>query len=678
MKLHDPTTPPPGGAARAVGSPLAGCSIEAVLHAGPVFTLYRAVQASGRERVVIKEYCPQALCERGPHGAPLLRDPDDAGAFAAFEAGRAAFVDELHTLQPLRLPGLVQVRGILETEGSLCAVLPLLPGVTLAEVPLPPSDAALHALLLSLLEPLAQLHAAGLVHGALHERQLLWASGHMPVLLGFGLAAQALGPPPPQGVAQPPELDPRSAHLPRGAWTDVYALAALVMGCLAGRPWTQLDPADAADGVAARLEQALGPAAEPLQRRVLVKALCAALAAAPDERPPHAGALRELLGGSAPLWQAGREHEDERRTAPRGGAGMPGQGGGASAAAGPRTRSQPEAPWPGIRHPDAGRADPEPSGRAAGAPSPQRPARMPGHGGAAGWDRSVPAFRQGDAFVMLETPRQRNDSLRILALTLAVGLVCGAMGWWVHGVWQEESERHRINQLIAQAATRAPATPGWSAGEPPALPALAPPVETAALAAEPPALAPSQPQPQATARAEPSAAATPHAPPAEPMAPALAQTDGAGLPAAVADVEPKAQALPTPALLPRMDMSPAPLPSRVETASRADAAALPLPVAQPAVVQAPAPAARAAAVPRPERAAVAQARPDRAEAKPAPRPVSARADTPPARAGASPRNTCGALSKYALLQCMQRQCVQPSQRKHPQCQRLLNDNVLTS
>jgi serine/threonine protein kinase len=301
MKLHDPTTPP-SGIARAVGSPLAGCSIEAVLHIGPVFTVYRAVQAAGRERVVLKEYCPQALCERGADGAPLLRDPDDPEVFAAFEAGRAAFVDELHTLQPLRLPGLVQVRGILETEGSLCALLPLLPGVTLDELPLPQTDPALHALLLSLLEPLAQLHAAGLVHGALHACQLLWASGRMPVLLGFSLAARALGLAPEAG-GQAPELDPRSAHLPRGPWTDVYALAALVLQRLTGRPWLQADPAHAADGVAARLEQALGPAREPAQRRVLVKAQAAALAPAPDERPAHAGVLRELLGGSAPQWQ---------------------------------------------------------------------------------------------------------------------------------------------------------------------------------------------------------------------------------------------------------------------------------------------------------------------------------------------------------------------------------------
>jgi serine/threonine protein kinase len=662
MKLHDPTTPP-SGIARAVGSPLAGCSIEAVLHTGPVFTLYRAVQAAGRERVVLKEYCPQALCERGADGAPLLRDPDDAQAFAAFEAGRAAFVDELHTLQQLRLPGLVQVRGILETEGSLCALLPLLPGVTLDELPLPQTDPALHALLLSLLEPLAQLHAAGLVHGALHARQLLWASGRMPVLLGFSLAARALGLAP-EASGQAPELDPRSAHLPRGPWTDVYALAALVLQRLTGQPWLQADPAHAAEGVAARLEQALGTAREPAQRRVLVKALAAALAPAPDERPAHAGVLRELLGGSTPQWPPGAEPATVQ-AAPRF------DGPAAAAAAVPRAeprrpRTQPEAPWPGIHHPDAARPYTAPEGT-------EHPRMPPRHARGAGaavhaaasWDRTVPTFRQGDSFVMPETPRQRNDSLRTLALTLLVGLGCGAMGWWVHGLWAAETERNRINRLIAQAATQVQSTPAWSADEAPSLPPLAAPVEPAALAADsapPPSHAELSPLP---ASAQHAALAT------------APQGDGVPLPAVVAELAPRVDAVgaASPALAPQA----VPAPLREGAAPQADALALappPPPAVPGALLNAPPPPApRQTAVPRTERAAtLVQVRP---EPKAAPRPVAARTELPPARAGA-PRNACGALAKYALLQCMQRQCAQSSWRKHPQCLRLLNDNVLSS
>jgi hypothetical protein len=44
----------------------------------------------------------------------------------------------------------------------------------------------------------------------------------------------------------------------------------------------------------------------------------------------------------------------------------------------------------------------------------------------------------------------------------------------------------------------------------------------------------------------------------------------------------------------------------------------------------------------------------------------------------APRAACGTQTKYALLQCMQRQCRQPEQRGHLQCQRLLRDNVISS
>jgi hypothetical protein len=78
---------------------------------------------------------------------------------------------------------------------------------------------------------------------------------------------------------------------------------------------------------------------------------------------------------------------------------------------------------------------------------------------------------------------------------------------------------------------------------------------------------------------------------------------------------------------------------------------------------------------KPSRTAVAKAR---TEVREPPRTGPARtAAAVPASTGA-PRSACGALSKYALLQCMQRQCNHSSWRKHPQCQRLINQNVLSS
>jgi hypothetical protein len=279
-------------AARAVGSVLAGCRIEAVLHVGPVFTVYRAGDALGGGRYALKEYCPQALCVRDTAGAPMLRDPDDAAARAAFDAGRVACLEELRLLARLRLPGLVPVLQASQEQGCPCALMPLLPGVPLSRREPPRGDETLRELLLTLLEPLSQVHAAGLVHGGLHGDQLLWASGQRPVLLGFGFAARALRLP--QALAHAaPELRPEGAHLPRGPWTDLYALAATVLGQVTGHPW---DASASVADIAAALDAAL-PSPAGAGRAALAQALHDCLRTSPTERPDGALALRALLAG---------------------------------------------------------------------------------------------------------------------------------------------------------------------------------------------------------------------------------------------------------------------------------------------------------------------------------------------------------------------------------------------
>jgi serine/threonine protein kinase len=704
MKSSDPTMPPPG-AARAVGSPLAGCSIEAVLHVGPVFTVYRAADAHGLERVALKEYCPQALCTRDAEGAPQLRDPEDPQAFAAFEAGRAAFVEELHTLQQLRLPGLVRLRGIVESEGSLCALMPLLPGAPLDRLSIPQDDEGLHALLLALLEPLAQLHAASLVHGALHAGQLLWAPPRPPVLLGLGLTARALGLASQEVGA--PELDARSAHLPRGPWTDVYTLAAMVLHQLTGQPWRG---GDGGDTVAVRLQQALGPAREPAQRQVLVKALEAALAPSPTDRPAHAGVLRDLLGGGEPATATPRPRA--RQPAATHAFAAP-QGQHAAAHAFSRPRGQPAADGAFAApqgQPAAEDAFAAPQGQPADGATRPQPHRQPQE---PDWERMVPAFRQGDAFVMPPAPRQRNDSARMLVLTLLVGLGCGAMGWWVHGLWQEETERNRINQLIAQAAApHAVAPPVWS-DSPPSLPPLAAPVDPAPGAAEVPAAAAAtdgaaSPFTAAGARTEPLVTAGQ----ADAAAPLSRPSDTVAAPAApasrpdpatfMADLQSPEGAEPlardAAALAPGASAAAQAAGAGGRTAqegqgaqegmaqAQATAAVAPGPGGPAMTVRPSLPAGERPAAPPRAQAAREPSPPARAEARPradvrkqAPEPVraaSAKSAATPVRTGA-PRNACAALNKYALLQCMQRQCNQSSWRQHPQCQRLIKDNVLS-
>ncbi|NML15360.1 hypothetical protein [Azohydromonas caseinilytica] len=717
-----PPDAPTSPAARAVGSSLAGCTIEAVLHAGPVCTVYRVRDGAGPPgagRFALKEYAPQALCERDQAGLPRLRQPDDPAAQAAFDAGRTAFVEELRMLSRLHLPGLVPVLQIREDHDGPCGLMPLLPGGPLQRLPIPQSDDALHAQLLALLEPLAQLHAVGVVHGALHGRQLLWAPRQAPVLLGFSLAARALGRP--REGASPPEAGAQSAHLPQGPWSDLYALAAMVLGQLSGQAWSG---APTAAGVGAVLEQALGPTPETAKRHVLVKALQSCLLPSPSERPPHAGALRELLGGGPARASHAAPSQPHPHSHPH-----------------PDPQSHPQQPGAGAPEHAAAAARTAPGAAPGGVP-----VRTPGAG------HGVPAAVRSAGFVMPALPPRRSDNRRMVMVSLLLAVGCGVTGWWARDLWQQERERHRVDHLLVTAAAQAPAQPGWTSAAA-ALPALddavaarvaaaeaaataalqATAARTQAVAAELPAQA-DAPEPQAAqtlaeAPSQPQSSGPATPPATQPaiagvvapaVGPATAPVQTVAAPQATeqpplkvaaarqkaatpSDIPAQSGAAPQAAQEPAVQVAAAPNPpapvaaplqAAVEQGAVHEARDKPAPDVAVAPAR-PAPeravAGEGAARQAPDKAAVkgaaapaaaerpAAKAPPRPSAKPAPAPVrTAKAPGPaPARSG-PPRNACASLTKYALLQCMQRQCSQAAARRHPQCQRLLNDNVLSS
>ncbi|WP_157266160.1 hypothetical protein, partial [Azohydromonas aeria] len=233
-----------------------------------------------------------------------------------------------------------------------------------------------------------------------------------------------------------------------------------------------------------------------------------------------------------------------------------------------------------------------------------------------------------DAFTLPALPRRGGDHLRPMLLGLLLGLACAATGWWVRGLWLQEQERHRVDQLLAGAAVPSSSVlPGWS-------------VDTAVPLSGPDAGAePVQPQP-AVAQAEPVVEAS-ALPPEPPAVPAAAEPQP---PVAVASTAAPAAAV------------------AVAAVSAATAATA-------APNQAAARPARAEAAPR---RGGAGSRPVAAAASPA-RPAGA------LRVGAgAPRAACSAHAKYALLQCMQQQCSQAAWRRHPQCQRLMRNNEISS
>ena len=139
-----------------------------------------------------------------------------------------------------------------------------------------------------LAEGLDAAHGQGLVHGALHLRDVL-VTAETARVGGFGVAA-ALGRVGHRGPLRPPYAAPeRMAGGDWGAAADRYALAAVAWELLTGRR-----AAPAGGRMAADLERVLDADAAPR----LLPVFEAAFAADPDRRPSSAGRFADALAGA--------------------------------------------------------------------------------------------------------------------------------------------------------------------------------------------------------------------------------------------------------------------------------------------------------------------------------------------------------------------------------------------
>tara|TARA_B100001105_G_scaffold58011_1_gene44389 strand:+ start:468 stop:2699 length:2232 start_codon:yes stop_codon:yes gene_type:complete len=268
------------------GTRVGGVVIDSVLSVGEFGIVYHAVDPMLRRPVAVKEYFVPALCVRDAEGQVAPRSEAQAGAFAT---GRQAFVEEARLLAHLEIPGLLPVTGLFEDRGTVFRLMPFAPGRTLASWRAMYTDTldegGLRHLLSDLMVPLEALHAANLVHGYVLPEQVILAEGRPALLLGFGTVRRSL-----QGALDaaytPMEQLPAGGHLPRGAWSDVYALAALARFAMSAQPVTASGEPPTAHALRARAP--IGHA--------LSHALERALSTLPGDRPQSMAALRQAMG----------------------------------------------------------------------------------------------------------------------------------------------------------------------------------------------------------------------------------------------------------------------------------------------------------------------------------------------------------------------------------------------
>lgn len=294
MKRHDVASPlklaaaalPGVEHALPPGTRVGGVVIDSVLSVGEFGIVYHAVDPMLRRALALKEYFVPALCVRDAEGLVSPRSEAEAAAFAT---GRQAFVEEARLLAHLDIPGLLPVTGLFEDRGTVFRLMPFAPGRTLASWRALYTDTmdegGLRHLMTDLMAPLEALHAANLVHGYVLPEQVILAEGRPALLLGFGTVRRSL-----QGALDaaytPVEQLPSGGHLPRGAWSDVYALAALARFAMSAQPVKPSSEPPTAHALRARAPMGHG----------LAHALERALSPSPGDRPQSMAALRQAMG----------------------------------------------------------------------------------------------------------------------------------------------------------------------------------------------------------------------------------------------------------------------------------------------------------------------------------------------------------------------------------------------
>lgn len=222
------------------GTRLGEFEVQALLGVGGFGMVYQAFDHSLQRFVAIKEYMPASLAGRADGHSLWVRSSSNE---QSFQAGLASFVDEARLLARFDHPSLVKVFRFWEANHTAYMVMPLYRGMTLkqarAHMRTPPPEAWLRTLLWSVTGALRVLHGGQTLHRDISPDNIFLQDLGPPVLLDLGAARHAIG----GGrhghaavlkihYAPLEQYADAAAELGQGPWSDLYALGAVVHGCL--------------------------------------------------------------------------------------------------------------------------------------------------------------------------------------------------------------------------------------------------------------------------------------------------------------------------------------------------------------------------------------------------------------------------------------------------------------
>ncbi|WP_138517014.1 serine/threonine protein kinase [Rhodoferax bucti] len=229
--------------ALAPGTRLAEFEVEGLLGVGGFGMVYRGYDHSLHRAVAIKEYMPTSLVGRDNTLAVTVKSAADVGSF---ESGLRSFMAEARLLARFDHPSLVKVYRFWEANNTAYMAMPLYEGITLKEARRrmsgPPPQAWLQTVLWSVLAGLKVLHDNNTLHRDVSPDNIFLQNIGPPVLLDLGAARRAILDTSHKHTAvlkvnyAPIEQYADAKDMQEGPWTDLYAVAAVVHGCVCNEP----------------------------------------------------------------------------------------------------------------------------------------------------------------------------------------------------------------------------------------------------------------------------------------------------------------------------------------------------------------------------------------------------------------------------------------------------------
>lgn len=291
------------------GTRLAEFEIQGLLGVGGFGMVYRGYDHSLHRAVAIKEYMPTSLVGRDREMAVTVKSAADS---TSFQSGLRSFIAEARLLARFDHPSLVKVYRFWEANNTAYMAMPLYEGITLKEARRrmsgPPPQEWLQTVLWSVLAGLKVLHDNSTLHRDVSPDNIFLQDVGPPVLLDLGAARRAILDTSHKHTAvlkvnyAPIEQYADAKDMQEGPWTDLYAVAAVVHGCICNEPplpATFRAVRDRMPPFAQVAQTAKTHFSQPYTDS-FVQAVSHALAIAPTERTPSVEAFSYEMGLQAP------------------------------------------------------------------------------------------------------------------------------------------------------------------------------------------------------------------------------------------------------------------------------------------------------------------------------------------------------------------------------------------